>query len=136
MTTATGFEAWIGYVNSGDVDWATDTFALFLTNTAPNAATNAVLADITEVSYTNLSSRMLVLDAAGEAAGTYTATFDPLVLTASGAVGPFRYVGVYDDTPAGKPLVCFYDYGSSIIMGSGDTLTFTPSAATWTDAPL
>ena len=62
MTAATGFQSWIGYVNEGAVDWSADTFAIFLTNTAPNAATNTVLADITEVDYTNLSSRTLVLD--------------------------------------------------------------------------
>lgn len=133
MTAATGFQSWIGYVNEGAVDWSTDTFVIFLTNTAPNAATNTILADISQVSYTNLSSRTLVLDAATNTAGTYTVTFDPLVMTATGAVGPFQYIGIYDDTATGDPLVCFYDYGSAITMANGDTLTFTPIGATWTD---
>lgn len=133
MTAATGFESWIGYVNEGAVNWTTDVFKVFLTNTAPNAATDAVLADITEVDYTNLSSRTLVLDAATNTAGTYTVTFDPLVMTASGVVGPQQYIGIYNDTAAGKPLVCFYDYGSSFTMNAPDFITFTPSGATWTD---
>lgn len=133
MTAATGFESWIGYVNTGAVNWSTDVFKVFLTNTAPNAATDSVLADITEVDYTNLSSRTLTLASAGEVGGTYTAVFDPLVMTASGSVGPIRYIGIFNDTAAGKPLVLYYDYGSSFTMNAPDFITFTPSGATWTD---
>lgn len=66
MTAATGFEAWIGYVSTKKVDFSADTFTLFLTNTAPDAAADAVLADITEVSYANCSSRNLVLASRGD----------------------------------------------------------------------
>ena len=135
MTAAVGFQSWVGYVNTKKVDFSADTFTLFLTNSAPDAATDEVLADITEISYANCSSRNLTLDSAGETAGTYTATFDPLTLTATGTVGPFRYLGIYDNTATNDPLLCYYDYGSSLTLNSGDTFTFTPSGATWTDAP-
>jgi hypothetical protein len=53
-------------------------------------------------------------------------------LTASGGtVGPFRYVYVYDDTvtvPA-DPLVCYFDYGSSITLQDTETLTITINAS-------
>jgi hypothetical protein len=49
-----------------------------------------------------------------------------VVFTASGgSVGPFRYAVLYDDTqtsPA-KPLIAWWDYGSSITLA--DTETFT-----------
>jgi hypothetical protein len=46
-----------------------------------------------------------------------------LTLTASGGtVGPFRYIGIYDDTIAGDPPVAWYDYGASITLA--DTETF------------
>jgi hypothetical protein len=57
-----------------------------------------------------------------------------LVLTASGSVGPFRYVVLYDDTPTSPadPLVGWWDYGSSITMANAETFTvdFTGAAIT------
>lgn len=44
-----------------------------------------------------------------------------LVLTASGAVGPFQYVYIYDDTATNDELIAYYDYGSAVTMASGDT---------------
>ena len=49
-----------------------------------------------------------------------------MVLTASGgSIGPFRYVVLYNDTqtsPA-KPLICYWDYGSSISVATSQTFT-------------
>lgn len=101
----------------------TDSFVVYLTNTVPTAA-NSVLADITQISYTNLSSRTLTTASSSQTSGTYTLAFNDLTLTASGAVATFRYVGIYDDTPTSPadPLVGWYDYGSAITMASGETL--------------
>ena len=57
--------------------------------------------------------------------GTYTLVLADLVMTASGSVGPFRYVVLYDDTPTSpnKPLAGWWDYGSSITMANGETFT-------------
>lgn len=136
MATANRFNSFIEYVNEKAIDWDNDTFVLFLTNTAPSSS-NSVLADITQIAYTNLSSRTLTITAAGQTAGTYTATCAQLVLTASGTVATFRYVGVYDDTATGDPLVGWWDYGSAITMQNGDTFTFgaTATFTLWTDAP-
>lgn len=100
----------------------TDQFVVALTNTAPTAS-NSVLADITEISYTNLSSRNLTTSSSSQTSGTYTLALADLTLTATGSVGPFRYVVIYDDTPTSPadPLVGWYDYGSSISLANGET---------------
>ena len=136
MAAGNRFNSFIEYVNEKAVNWQTDTFVIALTNSAPSSS-NSVLADITEISYTNLSSRTLTIAAASQTAGTYTATANQLTLSASGAVATFRYVVMYDSTPAGSPLVQYWDYGSAVTMQSGDTFVIgaTNPFTVWTDAP-
>lgn len=123
MATYNKFQPWVEYLVEG-VNCGTDQFVVALTNTLP-VNTNSVLADITEISYTNLSSRNLTTASSSQSGGTFKLDFNDLVLTATGSVGPFRYVVIYDDTVTGDPLVAWFDYGSSITMGSGDTFTLT-----------
>lgn len=114
----------------------TVTVALTATANAP-VATNAVLADLTEISYTNLSSRVVTGITAEHTTGTVHFTATDLVLTASGgSVAAFQYIVLYDDDPTSpaNPLIGWYDYGSALTLASGDTLTidFTSDFATLT----
>lgn len=110
-----------------------DQLAVALSNTAPGSEStpptgstaNCVLANVTEISYTNLSSRAVTTSTSEQSSGTYKLVCADLVLTASGAVGPFRYVYLYNDTPSSPadPLIGYYDYGSSISLANGETFT-------------
>lgn len=120
MATYNKFNAWAETMVEA-ANLGSDQFVVALTNTAPSAA-NSVLADITQISYTNLSSRNLTTSSSSQTGGTYSLALADLTLTASGSVGPFRYVVIYDDTVAGDPLVCWYDYGSSITLAASETL--------------
>ena len=98
-----------------------------LTNAA-NAPvnTNEILANLTEISYTNLSTRVITTASSPQTTGTYKLTLTDLVLTASGgAVAAFRYVVIYNDTPTSpaNPLIGWYDYGSDLTLADGESLT-------------
>ena len=120
----------VNLANAMDLD--SDTLAVALSNTDPTAGTdvtadgNGVLANITEIAYTNLSSRTLANVTSTQTSGTYKLAADDLTLTASGGtVADFRYVIVYNDTPTSPadPVIGYYDYGSSLTLNDGDTFT-------------
>ena len=96
-----------------------DTLKIALTNTLPSAS-NTVLANITEISYTNLSARTVTISSSSQSSGTYKLIGADLTLTASGSVGPFRYAVLYNDTATNDELIGWWDIGSAITMASGD----------------
>ncbi|MBK7515447.1 MAG: hypothetical protein IPI51_07505 [Betaproteobacteria bacterium] len=55
-----------------------------------------------------------------------------LTLTATGAVGPFQYVVLYNDTPSSPadPLIGFWDYGSAVTMANTETFLIDFAATT------
>ena len=120
MATFKKFNSFVEAVAEKVHNLGNDSLVVALTNSAP-LATNTKLTDLTEIAYTNLSSRAITTTSSAQTSGTYKLVLQDLTLTASGAVGPFRYVVVYNDTAAGKELICYYDYGSEITLANGDT---------------
>ena len=136
MATYQKFEQFVEDLAHKVHDLSADASTVALT-AAANApvGTDSVLADLTEISYTNLSTRVLgTPTTSAQTSGTFTQLWPDLVLTASGAVATFRYVVIYNDTPTSpaNPLIAFYDYGSDLTLASGETLTidFTTSSFT------
>lgn len=130
MATFNKFNAFVENIAEGVHNLGTNQLVVALTNSAP-IASNTVLADITQITYTNLSSRNITTSSSSQTSGLYKLILTDLVLTATGAVGPFRYIVVYNDTPTSPadPLIGWYDYGSSISLASGETLTIDFDAA-------
>lgn len=122
-----------------NMDLESDQIVVALSNTAPGSEAsnpasdgNGVLANVTQVTYTNLSSRNVTTTSSTQTGGTYKLVLADITLTSSGgSTGPFRYVYLYNDTvttPA-DPLIGYYDYGSSLTLNDGDSLTVDFSAA-------
>lgn len=105
---------------NGVHNFSTAQLQIALTNTTP-AATNAVLTDLTEVSYTNLSSRVVTTTSNTQTSGTQKLICADLTLTASGAVATFRYVYLYNNTATNKNLIGYWDYGTTVTMASAET---------------
>jgi hypothetical protein len=124
-------------LSRGTHDFASgaQTFNVMLTNTAP-VATNHLYGDIsandlaTSGGYTAGGQSSAMSDSS--TTGTETVSATNVVWTGSGGgFGPFRYVVVYNTTPTSplKPLVCWFDYGSSLSVNSGDTFTVSFSGS-------
>ncbi len=121
MATYTKFQQFVEDLAHGVHDLETDAITVALSNTAPSASADAVLGDITTVSTANLDDVTPTVSSSSQTSGTYKLVLADLTMTASGAVGPFRYVILFNDTAASDPLICYFDYGSEVTLASGDT---------------
>ena len=130
MATFTKFNAFVEHLAEGVHNFTSDatctpTIALCAAANAPVAG-NSVLADLTQIAYTNLSSRVITVASSAQTSGTYKLTLTDLVLTASGgSVATFRYVVIYNDDPTSPadPLIGFYDNGADVTLANGETFT-------------
>lgn len=125
MASFTKFQPYVEKLAEKAHNMGSDTLTLALTASA-NAPvnTNAVLADLTQISYTNCSARAITTSSSTQTSGTYKLVLTDLVLTAGGgAIAAFRYVVIYNDTAASDELVGFYDYGAALTLNDTETLT-------------
>jgi len=133
MAAGTFFNQFIEDVHHGVHNMSSDQLVVALSSVAP-VATNTVLANLTEISYTNMSTRNLTISSEGQTSGDYDIVIADLVLTMTGSASPaFRYVSIYNDTPTSPadPLVAFYDRGSSSAIPDGESLTLDFPALAW-----
>jgi hypothetical protein len=122
MATFNKFNAFVEALAEKVHNLGSDQLVVALTNTAPTSS-NSVLADITQISYTNLSSRNLTTTASSQTGGVYKLVIADITLNATGSVGPFRYVVIYNGTAASGNLIGYFDYGSSLTLANGESLT-------------
>jgi hypothetical protein len=105
------------------------TVALCAAANAP-IATNTVLANLTQISYTNVvttpsASRVIGLTSSAQTTGTYKLVLPDMTITATGgAIAAFRYVVIYNDTPTSPadPLIAWLDYGADVTLATGESL--------------
>lgn len=132
MATFNKFNIFVADVANGKHNLSTNTLKFMLTNSAP-VGTNTVKADIAEIAagngYTAGGSAVAITSSA-QVAGLYSLvpTADVVIAAAGGSIGAFRYVVLYNDTSATKPLISWYDYGSSITLLAGESLTIDVQA--------
>lgn len=132
MATYNKFQSFVEYLAEGVCDLQGDTLKVALTNTQP-VNTNTIFSNITEISAGNgysAGGTAATVVTSAQTSGTYKLTLADVVFTATGAVGPFRYAVLYDDTPSSPadPLIAWWDYGSPVTLANGETFTVDFSA--------
>lgn len=103
-----------------------DVCKVYLSNTTPDAAADADKADLAEFAGgTGYSAGGTdVQNSVSEAAGTASVVGVDVVWTAGAADwNAFRYVVLYNDTHATDALIAWWDYGSGLTLGNGETFT-------------
>ena len=145
MATFNKFNAFVAEVGLGNVDLNTDTLKILLTNTAP-VATNTLYGDISGTELANgagytTGGTTVGSTAYSQTSGTAKLTGNAVTFTSTGSMGPFRYAVIYDVTPTSplKPLIGWWDYGSSITPTTGETFVVASdtSGSNWTSgAPI
>lgn len=130
MATYNKFQDFVEQLCKGvhNLDAAGNVCKVYLSNATPDAAADAVKADLAEFAggtgYT--AGGTDVQNAVSESAGTASVTGVDVVWTAGAADwNQFRYVVLYNDTATSPAdaLIAWWDYGTGLTLGNGETFT-------------
>jgi len=124
MATFNKFNCFVRDLGDKVHDLDADALKVYLSNATPSASLDSVKADLAEI--TNQNGYTAPVDVTGVWAlsgSTGQLSGTDVTITATGAVGPFQYVVLYNDTPTSPadPLIGWWDYGSAITMSNGET---------------
>lgn len=126
MASFQKFDSFIEAIAEKKHDLGADTLKILLTNSAPVAA-NTQKSDLTEIAAGNgytAGGNQAVQSSSVQSGGIYKLVCNDVVFTAAGGpIGPFRYAVLYNDTAVNDLLIGWWDYGSSISLADGESLT-------------
>jgi hypothetical protein len=130
MAAFVKFFAFVEHLAEGVHNLQTNSLKVYLTNTAPNQTTHALKADLAEISTGNgytAGGLAVTVTSSAQTSGTYKliSTSNPQFAASGGSIGPFRYVVLWNDTPASPldPLIGYWDYGAAVTLADGETFT-------------
>lgn len=132
MAAFSKFNSFVEAVAEKKHNLGADTLKVVLTNSAP-VATNTQLSDITQIANGNgytTGGTAATISSSAQSSGTYKLVLADVVFTATGAVGPFRYAVLYNDTATNDELIGWWDYGSAVTLANTDTFTVDFDATT------
>jgi len=127
MATYNKFNDFTEQLNRGSHNFGSNVYKIMLSNVAPTAA-NAAKADITEIAAGNgyTAGGTATTITLSETSGTTTISGTAVTFSATGAMAAFQYAVLYNDTtatPVNKPLVAWWNYGSTVNLNSGESFT-------------
>ena len=126
MAVFNKFSSFVEALAEGAHNLGSNVLKIMLTDSAP-LATNTVKANLTDISAGNgypAGGTAVTITASSQTYGLYKLVGNDVVFTASGgSIGPFRYAALYNDTATNDELIGWWDYGASITLLAGETLT-------------
>lgn len=127
MATFNKFQQFVQDLAEKVHNLSADQVEVYLSNTTPDAALDAVKADLAEIATGNgYTGPVDTQNTGAETGGTYTLTGTKVVITASGgSIAAFRYVVLQNTTPTTPldPLIGWWDYGSALTLLAGETFS-------------
>ena len=128
------FESFLEAMAEKKHDFSSDTFSVQFMNTEPSVSADLIETDLpadlsTGNGYTALTGVVLNNPSSTSSGGTYTFDIDDEVFTASGAVGPFQYIVMFNETAGNNELIGYYDHGSAVTLANTETFTITFNAS-------
>lgn len=126
MATFNKFNSFVEAVGRKLHNLNADTLKIALTNSAPSAS-NTQLSDITQIANGNgytTGGTAVGSNAYAQSAGTAKLTGNAVTFTQSGGsnMATFRYVVLYNDTATNDELIGWWDYGSALTLGIGESI--------------
>jgi len=132
MATPTKFQSFVTAMAAGThaaaLNASTDTLKVSLTLTSPSASADALFANLpadepTGTGYTAGGADALNTDATASGTITVDSSSNPSWTAGAADWDDFRYVVLYNSSAAGGPLIMYWDYGSTVSLGDGETFT-------------
>jgi hypothetical protein len=106
-------------------DFLSHVFKIALTDAAPSPSLTG-LSGISQIpagaGYASGGSTVAITAAASGALARVSGA-DVVFTATGGAMGPLRYAVLYNDSAAGKPLIAWWDYGTSVTLANTEQLT-------------
>lgn len=129
MTAFNTVDQFLADFVNGVHNFGSNGFKWFLTSSQPNVGmlTKSELSEIASgFGYIMGGVAMAMSD--NLAAGIVTVFGANIVVSAGGgSIGPFQFAVLYNVTAPSNPLIGWVDYGSSILLASGQALSIVPN---------
>jgi hypothetical protein len=117
------YDCFVLDLGKGVHNFSTDTLKLYLSNNAPNVVSDTVYGagdDLSTAGGYTAGGISLGTNTWAQIAGLASlAPGSSPAWVATSGFGPFRYLKLYNFTASSKPLICYYDNGSSISIAAG-----------------
>lgn len=125
MATYNKFEKFVELLASGSHSFPADEIRVYLSNDPPTASSDAETGSVTGIAVQNGYEGSYNISASlSRTGGTVSVTTsDTVVISATGTVGPFQYVVAYNHSEGTAPLICWWDYGTPVTLGNGESFT-------------